>query len=85
MVGYAHSPKTGALTYNLIHNWATALVVLGVGLWLESFAVAVAGSILIAHIGMDRALGYGLKLQSAFQDTHLGRIGKHRDDGPASG
>jgi hypothetical protein len=27
---------------------------------------------------MDRALGYGLKLQSAFQDTHLGRIGKDR-------
>ena len=85
MVGYLHSPKTGALTYNLIHNWATALIVLGVGLWLESFAVAVAGSILIAHIGMDRALGYGLKLQSAFQDTHLGRIGKHRDEGPAGG
>ena len=78
MVGYLHSPKTGALTYNLIHNWATALIVLGVGLWLGSFAVAVAGAVLIAHIGMDRALGYGLKLQSAFQDTHLGRIGKDR-------
>lgn len=37
-----------------------------------------AGSILIAHVGMDRVLGYGLKLQSAFQDSHLGRIGKHR-------
>ena len=35
MVGYLHSPKTGALTYNLVHNWATALIVLGVGLWLR--------------------------------------------------
>ena len=78
MVGYLHSPKTGALTYNLVHNWATGLAVLGLGLWLVSFPLAVAGSILIAHIGMDRALGYGLKLQTAFQDTHLGRIGKDR-------
>ncbi len=78
MVGYLRSPKTGALTYNLVHNWATGLAVLGLGLWLVSFPLAVAGSILIAHIGMDRALGYGLKLQTAFQDTHLGRIGKDR-------
>ena len=78
MVGYVHSPKTGALTYNLVHNWATGLIVLGIGLALPSFAVAVAGAVLIAHVGMDRALGYGLKLQSAFQDTHLGRIGKDR-------
>ena len=30
----------------------------------------------VAHIGADRALGYGLKYSSAFQDTHLGRIGR---------
>ena len=80
MIGYLHSPKTGALTYNLVHNWATGLIVLGIGLFTGSFPIAVIGSILIAHVGMDRALGYGLKLQSAFQDTHLGRIGKHRDE-----
>lgn len=78
MIGYLHSAKTGALTYNLVHNWATGLIVLGIGLWLPSIPLAVAGAILIAHVGMDRVLGYGLKLQSAFQDTHLGRIGKNR-------
>ncbi len=78
MIGYLHTPKTGALTYNLVHNWATGLIVLGVGLWLPSFPVAGAGAVLVAHVGMDRALGYGLKLQSAFQDTHLGRIGRDR-------
>ena len=30
------------------------------------------------HIGVDRLLGYGLKLPTAFQDTHLGRIGRNR-------
>jgi Domain of unknown function (DUF4260) len=78
MIGYLHSPKTGALTYNLVHNWALGLIVLGAGLWLPSFPLAVAGAILIAHVGMDRTLGYGLKLSSSFQDTHLGRIGKDR-------
>jgi hypothetical protein len=29
-----------------------------------------------AHIGVDRALGYGLKHRTGFSDTHLGRIGK---------
>ncbi|MEL7363395.1 MAG: DUF4260 family protein, partial [Bacteroidota bacterium] len=29
-----------------------------------------------AHIGFDRALGFGLKLPTGFRDTHLGRIGK---------
>ena len=78
MIGYLRSPRSGALTYNLVHNWATGLIVLGAGLWLPSFPLAAAGAILVAHIGMDRTLGYGLKLQSAFQDTHLGRIGKDR-------
>jgi len=27
-----------------------------------------------AHIGADRALGYGLKYPSAFSDTHLQRV-----------
>ena len=29
-----------------------------------------------AHIGFDRALGYGLKYDTGFSFTHLGRIGK---------
>ncbi len=40
--------------------------------------MTLAGAILVAHVGMDRALGYGLKLPTSFQDTHLGRIGKVR-------
>ena len=35
-------------------------------------------AIWVAHIAMDRALGYGLKLPTGFTDTHLGKIGKGR-------
>jgi Domain of unknown function (DUF4260) len=31
----------------------------------------------LAHIGMDRIAGYGLKYAGDFTDTHLGRIGRH--------
>jgi hypothetical protein len=30
------------------------------------------------HIGVDRALGYGLKQADAFEITHLGPIGRAR-------
>ena len=28
----------------------------------------------LSHIGIDRAIGYGLKYPSAFKDTHLQRV-----------
>jgi hypothetical protein len=43
--------------------------------WLLNEQVSIA-LIWFAHIGFDRALGYGLKYPSAFQNTHMGRIGK---------
>ncbi len=76
MIGYVRGPRSGAVTYNLAHNLATALVVLAIGWFVALAPVALAGAILIAHVGMDRSLGYGLKLPTDFRDTHLGRIGR---------
>jgi hypothetical protein len=76
MIGYASGPGLGAITYNLVHNLAIALLLLAVG-WFAAIApLALAGALLVAHVGMDRALGYGLKLPTDFRDTHLGRIGR---------
>jgi hypothetical protein len=41
--------------------------------WQVGLVIAL---IWLAHIGLDRALGYGLKLTTAFGETHLGRIGR---------
>jgi hypothetical protein len=76
MIGYLRGPTLGAVTYNVVHNWAIGLAVLAIGLVTGIPAVSVAGAILIAHVGGDRALGYGLKLPTSFQETHLGRIGR---------
>ena len=74
MVGFMRNVRVGSLTYNLGHNLATAGVALGFGLWLGAGWLALAGSILVAHIGMDRLLGYGLKYPSTFKDTHLQHV-----------
>ena len=76
MVGYLAGPRVGAITYNLFHQWATGLAVLGAGWWLGATPLLLAGLILVAHVGMDRFAGYGLKYATAFGDTHLGRIGR---------
>ncbi|HET7027820.1 MAG TPA: DUF4260 domain-containing protein [Candidatus Limnocylindrales bacterium] len=78
MLGYVAGPQAGAITYNLAHNWFSALLVLGAGLALNVPALALAGCLLVAHIGIDRLSGFGLKYPSAFGDTHLGWIGRSR-------
>lgn len=74
--GYLLGPRVGAMTYNLAHSYfgPVALTISGVVL-PHSLALA-AAFIWLAHIGFDRALGYGLKYAQGFNYTHLGRIGK---------
>jgi hypothetical protein len=76
MVGYLAGPRVGAFTYNLAHHKAVALAVYGLGIYLGSQNLLVAGIILFAHSSIDRVLGFGLKHADSFQNTHLGRIGK---------
>jgi hypothetical protein len=76
ILGYARGPTIGAVVYNLVHNWALAGALLGAGLFLDVAIVFGAGAALLAHIGGDRLLGYGLKYPTSFQDTHLGRFGR---------
>jgi hypothetical protein len=78
MLGYLGGPRLGAAVYNLGHTWLLPGILAAVGLiGGTSFAVDVA-LIWLGHIGVDRLLGYGLKLPTGFQDTHLGRIGRNR-------
>lgn len=75
MAGYLLGRKAGAVTYNILHNYAGPLALLLVGsFWPTSPMLAIA-LIWAAHIGFDRALGYGLKYADGFGFTHLGPIG----------
>jgi hypothetical protein len=66
-----------AIVYNLGHSLVTGVAIGGVGVATGNTPLIAIGAIFIAHSGMDRMMGYGLKLPSSFKDTHLGRIGRH--------
>lgn len=76
MLGYAVGPRTGAISYNLVHSEVLPLVLLVGAAVASNATLGAAAAIWLAHIGLDRALGYGLKTSTGFHDTHLGRIGK---------
>ncbi len=74
MLGYLLSKRMGALCYNLAHSYlAPAALGLAGVLWASDTALAIA-LIWTAHIGFDRALGYGLKYASGFKETHIARV-----------
>ena len=77
MLGYLRSTATGALVYNLVHTYVAPALLALLGLAIGPVAFGLA-AIWTAHIGADRLLGYGLKLSSGFDQTHLGPIGKAR-------
>ena len=63
----------GAFTYNLTHTTALALALGALGFALGSSPAMLGALIWLAHIGFDRALGYGLKHPDSFKDTHIQR------------
>lgn len=76
MVGYLTNSRLGAWTYNLIHHKGLSTV-----LYISGFLFTVpwlmfAGALLLAHSSLDRVFGYGLKYEDAFQNTHLGNLGR---------
>lgn len=78
MIGYLAGPRLGASLYNLVHLYALAMAMVLIGMTSGQSDLITVGLLWLAHIGFDRALGYGLKKPEGFTHTHLGRIG--RDD-----
>ena len=75
-LAYLAGPRWGALAYNAAHSYLGAVGLLAVGVLGASPMLLAAALVWCAHIGFDRALGYGLKYAAGFGQTHLGRIGR---------
>lgn len=74
MIGYLRDTRLGAITYNSVHTYAVPLLLLGAAFvagWSSGVLLAL---IWLAHIGLDRTVGYGLKYAADFKDTHLNRV-----------
>ncbi|MQA33126.1 DUF4260 domain-containing protein [Modestobacter roseus] len=82
MLGYLAGDRVGAWTYNLSHTAPLAVVLLAAGLGWDVAALTVAGAVGLVHVGLDRALGYGVKYDDGFGHTHLGMKGPAGPDRP---
>jgi hypothetical protein len=74
MLGYLVNTRVGAIAYNAAHSNIVPLALIGLALWTGGRVGVLVGLIWLAHIGMDRTVGYGLKYATAFKDTHLQRV-----------
>ena len=74
-LGYLAGPRAGARCYDATHATPGALACLALGAAGHPGFLP-AGLIWLAHIGFDRALGYGLKYEAGFGHTHLGLVGR---------
>lgn len=73
---YGAGARFGSWIYNLVHVYALGVGLMALGGLLGLPLLAALGALWLAHSGFDRMLGYGLKAQTSFKDTHLGRLGK---------
>ena len=73
---YLSGPRFGALVYNAAHSYLAPVAMMTGSFATASPLLLSIAMIWLAHIGFDRALGYGLKYAEGFGFTHLGRIGK---------
>ncbi|MBS1667813.1 MAG: DUF4260 domain-containing protein [Bacteroidetes bacterium] len=74
MLGYALNNKIGAISYNLFHHKAVAIMVYIFGCFWHNENIQFSGLILFGHASMDRIMGYGLKYFTGFKHTHLGDL-----------
>jgi uncharacterized membrane protein len=74
MLGYLAGPAAGAAAYNLVHTYVLPLALVLSGVLTGSVLTQQLALIWLAHIAIDRTLGFGLKYRAGFRDNHLMRL-----------
>lgn len=74
MVGFLAGSRAGAMLYNLVHTYMWPAALGGYGVMTDGPLLVSLALIWLAHIGLDRLLGFGLKYETGFKDTHLQRL-----------
>jgi len=85
LLGFLAGTRVGAIAYNVTHSALGPLAVIGLGVGLEEERVLALGLIWATHVGVDRAVGYGLKSSWSAKHTHLQQLTDPRGaDGEAA-
>lgn len=78
MLGYLINTRIGAFTYNLFHHKGIAIALAVTGYYFSNDVLTAIGILLFAHASFDRIMGYGLKFEDSFKNTHLGSLEKSK-------
>lgn len=69
---YIRGPGTAAsLVYNSLHSYMLSTLLGAISFYTGNALFGAVSLIWISHIGLDRALGYGLKYSTSFGFTHI--------------
>ncbi|MCC6605274.1 MAG: DUF4260 family protein [Anaerolineae bacterium] len=73
-LGYLRSQEVGSLGYNVVHTTVLPIALALLSLLLSLDLGLQLALIWLAHIGMDRLVGYGLKYPDGFKVTHFNKV-----------
>ena len=73
-LGYLAGPRVGAAAYDTLHVEVFPIALAVAGVLADNGLCLKLGLVWLAHLGMDRAVGYGLKYPTHHKDTHLQRV-----------
>ncbi|QSR84705.1 DUF4260 family protein [Methylacidimicrobium sp. B4] len=76
LLAYLAGSRLGAAAYDALHTYLAPILLFGAGAALGAPTGMAIALIWSAHIGFDRALGFGLKYGDGFGSTHLGTLGR---------
>jgi hypothetical protein len=74
MLGYLVNNRIGAVVYDIGHSHVGPILLGALAFAGGQEMTGLIALIWIAHIGLDRSVGYGLKYAAGFKETHLGRV-----------
>ena len=74
MVGYFVDKTRGAYIYNVGHTYLLPSILFLYSLSTSQETLIMLAIIWCAHIAIDRTLGFGLKYESDFKDTHMQKV-----------
>jgi len=73
-LGFLISPRAGAISYDSLHFEGVPLLLGAIGQIVDERIAIQVALVWLAHIGIDRMLGYGLRYPGSPSETHLERV-----------
>ena len=74
LLAFLAGSRAGAAAYDVAHTTVLPVALGLAGVVADGRLAVQLALIWLTHIGVDRALGYGLKYAGSFRETHLQRV-----------